>query len=470
MQARDDAGWANALDHIYVERNIIEAPTDDIFNDFYLVGFAGLTGEPLTDLVINDNTLFYTVVPTVESSAIGIKVQYATGVIIDGNTLYNGPPAGCNGGIILSNEIATVTISNNFVRNWYEAINITSTSVDGDISIYGNIINTLGNPIRCNGAGTINGDIDIYDNTILTNDDLGTVTMIDFGSSTLAAGQFIRIKNNIIGNTAGLDYYDVSTPATITGTFDCDYNLYWNNIANNQFKSLGVDKTWAQWLGLGYEANTPNVTKTLNPIFTNGSGLYNIASDFALGALSPAINAGVNTGVTLDYYGLPRVEGTEILGSTTIYTLTSHVGTRRAVPVTFAVDGEIESISMYHNGGTGNLYYGVYEDLTTAPTTRLGVTASTALNIGIGWQTINLTSPVTVTPGQTVWLAWVFQTNPGIRYVAGAIPRAESADTWAGGMPDPFGAVSTYANNSYSLYCKYKIGSGIYDIGSIEKQ
>jgi hypothetical protein len=109
---------------------------------------------------------------------------------------------------------------------------------------------------------------------------------------------------------------------------------------------------------------------------------------------------------------------------------------------------------MYHNGGSGGLMFGVYSDASGAPSSRLGVTASATVNSAAGWQTIPLTSPISVTSGQTVWLSWVFQTNPGIRYVLGTTLRAESTGTWAGGMPSAFGA-ATYVLYSYSLYCTY---------------
>ena len=87
------------------------------------------------------------------------------------------------------------------------------------------------------------------------------------------------------------------------------------------------------------------------------------------------------------------------------------------------------------------------------------MTAATTINSTAGWQTIPLTSPYSVASGQKVWLAWVFETNPGIRYVAGTPARAESPNLWAGGMPDPFGT-ATFANYRYSIYCTYTIGSG----------
>jgi hypothetical protein len=88
------------------------------------------------------------------------------------------------------------------------------------------------------------------------------------------------------------------------------------------------------------------------------------------------------------------------------------------------------------------------------------VTPSTVINPAAGWQTVALNSPVTVTSGQTVWLSWVFQTNPGIRYITGTPARAESPALWAGGMPATFGT-ATFGNYKYSIYCTYTTGAGV---------
>jgi hypothetical protein len=81
------------------------------------------------------------------------------------------------------------------------------------------------------------------------------------------------------------------------------------------------------------------------------------------------------------------------------------------------------------------------------------------INSTAGWQTVTLTSPVSVTSGQTVWLSWVFQTNPGIRYIVGTPARAESPALWSGGMPTTFGTAS-FGNYKYSIYCTYTTGAG----------
>ncbi|MBK6283796.1 MAG: T9SS type A sorting domain-containing protein [Draconibacterium sp.] len=125
------------------------------------------------------------------------------------------------------------------------------------------------------------------------------------------------------------------------------------------------------------------------------------------------------------------------------------------MPVTFNKAGKIESISIYHNGGTGNVLMGVYADQAGLPSSQLGKTVSTVISSTSGWQTVSLTSPVQVNAGQTVWLSWVFQNNPGIRYSVGKPGRAQSSQTWSGGMPTSFGQ-SEIANYTFSVYCTYR--------------
>ncbi len=144
-------------------------------------------------------------------------------------------------------------------------------------------------------------------------------------------------------------------------------------------------------------------------------------------------------------------------GYTNVFSSTSTSASRRALPVTATESGSIESIAIYHNGGTGNMILGVYSDASALPGTRIGVTSSTPVSASEGWQKVNLTGPVSVTPGQTVWLAWVFENNPGIRYTAGTPGRAASTATWSGGMPASFGTSST-ADYIYSIYCCYSPG------------
>ncbi len=142
-------------------------------------------------------------------------------------------------------------------------------------------------------------------------------------------------------------------------------------------------------------------------------------------------------------------------GNTQVFSSTTTVADRRAMPYTMPEKGNIQSICIYHEGGTGNLLLAVYNDNGSGkPGTRLGVTESTSINGSAGWQTVELTSPVDVAEGQTIWLAWVFSNNPGIRYTTGSPGRAASGVGWSGGMPGSFGS-STTSSYIYSIYANY---------------
>ncbi|MCB2147917.1 MAG: hypothetical protein KQI81_15680, partial [Deltaproteobacteria bacterium] len=143
------------------------------------------------------------------------------------------------------------------------------------------------------------------------------------------------------------------------------------------------------------------------------------------------------------------------------YPYISTLANRRAMPFTQPEDGTIESISMYHEGGSGQVILAVY-DGEAAPGNRLATTAATAVNSSAGWQTIALIDPVWIPAGNRIWLAWVFETNPGIRYkqVVGSQGRAQSSATWSGGMPATFGTVSQ-SDYLYSIYATYTTSNEI---------
>jgi len=122
------------------------------------------------------------------------------------------------------------------------------------------------------------------------------------------------------------------------------------------------------------------------------------------------------------------------LGNTDVYSNIIKWGAQLAIPVTFTETGEIRSISIYHDGGTGNMLLGVYSDQGGYPSSRIGITASTVVNAAAGWQTIQLSTSVPVVSDQKVWLSWVFQNAPAIHYTSGTPGRAASSNTWANGM------------------------------------
>ncbi|OHB62926.1 MAG: hypothetical protein A2Y76_11610 [Planctomycetes bacterium RBG_13_60_9] len=142
------------------------------------------------------------------------------------------------------------------------------------------------------------------------------------------------------------------------------------------------------------------------------------------------------------------------VGTTTVYSGISMDAPRRAVPFTMPTDGQLQSISIYHQAGSGQMILAVYGDNAGNPDARLGATSTTAVSNTTGWQTIPLQSPATVSAGQQIWLAWVFENHPGIRYATGTPGRADAGTGWSGGMPTAFGA-STLKDITYSVYATY---------------
>ena len=125
-----------------------------------------------------------------------------------------------------------------------------------------------------------------------------------------------------------------------------------------------------------------------------------------------------------------------------MYSSSDTAANRTAVPYTMTEDGVINSISIYHDGGSGDMLLAVYSDNEGEPYYRMAVTAETAVNSTAGWQTIELTELLKVEEGQTIWLAWVFESNPGTRYTSGSPGKAVSSQYWAGQMPYDFGSSS----------------------------
>ena len=190
---------------------------------------------------------------------------------------------------------------------------------------------------------------------------------------------------------------------------------------------------------------------TLTAVPNSGWKFDNWSGDLTGSANPDTITMNANKTVTANFSEIGNC--TEIVGYNTVFSLSTTTANRRAMPFTMPENGEICSVTMYHNGGSGSMIMGVY-DGESLPDNRLGVTATTPVSGTTGWQTIDLTSPAFVASGAKVWLAWLYESNPGMYYESGSPGRASSSDTWSGGMPDPFGS-STTANYIYSIYANY---------------
>jgi hypothetical protein len=173
-----------------------------------------------------------------------------------------------------------------------------------------------------------------------------------------------------------------------------------------------------------------------------------------------------------DSYGLAEVKfnlgsGGGTVGNTSVFGNSVGASTRRAMPFTMPENGTIQSVSMYHGGYGGqvkDMILGVYTG-ATLPDTRIAVTAQTPITKAAQWQTIDLINPVFVAGGNKIWLAWVFENNVDIHFQAGSPGHADSGQTWASGMPDPFGS-SSMSSFDYSIYATYTAGGGPPDMNA----
>ena len=103
------------------------------------------------------------------------------------------------------------------------------------------------------------------------------------------------------------------------------------------------------------------------------------------------------------------------------------------------------------SGGSGQPSLGTYSDNNNGLlAARLGVPGLMVSNTP-GWKAVNRQSPRSASFGRIIWLAWLFENNPGVRFTPGTPGRAESAGTWSSGMPTTFGP-STTDDYIYSSY------------------
>ncbi|MGD2091068.1 MAG: PKD domain-containing protein, partial [Candidatus Aminicenantes bacterium] len=244
-----------------------------------------------------------------------------------------------------------------------------------------------------------------------------------------------------------VDYITVTTLQPPVADFIAnDTNVEEGDSITFTDQSINLPTSWT-W---SFPGGTPSSSTEQNPTITyNTAGTYNVT-------LTAANAAGSDDETKVDYITVTVVLPT--VGNTTVFGTTSITPNRRAMPFTMPEDGTIQNVTMYHEGGSGGLILGVY-DGASLPANRLGVTPSTPINASAGWQSIDLTTPAFVSGGTTVWLAWVYENIPGVRYEVGTPGRAQSDDLWAGGMPDPFGT-SIQADYLYSIYASYMPSGG----------
>ncbi len=211
----------------------------------------------------------------------------------------------------------------------------------------------------------------------------------------------------------------------------------------------GGTTVWLTWV---YETN-PGI------LFQAGSpGRYDAGEGWS-GGMPASFGSGSQADYEYSIYasytpGCTPINNPKTLGNSEVFATATNNANRRAVPYTMPETGTISSISIYHDAGSGSMILGVYEG-ANAPANRIAVTTAATVAGSSGWQTVNLSSPVTVQAGETIWLAWVFENNPNVYYQTGTPGRYDAGTGWVGGMPSAFGTGATQADYIYSIYCTY---------------
>lgn len=209
----------------------------------------------------------------------GIEVDgngRGTNILITRNVVYGNGWAfegyGFNIGSCIRNPTDNILAYNiAYNNNISDGVSDISYVIDGPISVYNNVSYTYGSVVSM-GFNLISGDI-IFSNNIA----------YVLNGSTIHCGFDKWGGTNLTSN----------------------YNLCYTSLGGNITRVAGTPKTWAQWQGLGYDANSINA----DPLFLNSVGW-----DFRLRRESPAINKGVNVGLTSDYSGNP-IYGTPDIGA-----------------------------------------------------------------------------------------------------------------------------------------------------------
>ncbi len=333
-----------------------------------------------------------------------------------------------------------------------------------DISIENNtIINSNGlihGPSRCTrGIFLHNAKNIIFRNNILFNNQSGFLAKSNYEGCIINNNLFCNISTTpgYIPFEARMGQID-----SLNSVISLDSNIYVDRTRTEIFRVAyqGTDYSFSEWqTASGKDSNSTLVNTSLEE-GEEEELLYNdtkLSKTFDLEnyVYTDIYGEEISEELTLEPFTSQIViKGKKTLGNTEIYNSITTNPNRRAIPIAFSETGIISSISIYHEGGDGEILLGVYSDTNNSPNSLLGVTASTIIDSTAGWQTISLTQSIIMNSGETVWLAWVFENNPGIRYSAGGSLRAHSPDTWSSGMPNTFGD-ATYANYQYSIYCNY---------------
>lgn len=235
----------------------------------------------------------------------GISIQTIKDAIIELNNISGrcGNAAGYAAGISCWVPTGLTMTGNiirrNFLKNlWGTGITWTGMDAAGNcqILIHDNIISNFGTAgagtettpsgLNLAKAQTASGS-GIYNNTIRTG---------PRGVWWQSQADYYTFRNNLIAECT----YAVVLEGGWGSNMVSDHNCYHPADGNN-FLVGGVEKTLGEYQAIVTPDDSTPVTS--DPLFTNAGGSYALDTDFQLQSGSPAINAGVDVGLTTDYGG-----------------------------------------------------------------------------------------------------------------------------------------------------------------------
>jgi hypothetical protein len=304
MDITNQVSFYTACNNGIIRRCIIH----DGSNGIYFINQSGPDSENHNNWMV-ENNIIYNMQGNSDSHGIGI--QGGTGNIFQNNIIYN-----CGSGITFWNQ-TTQTMKDNTIRynhiyhmgyygdGDYRGIEFSGETGDSDLTtgnlIYYNIIeDCLNAGIRIKmGIPTTGYSIKAMNNVI--SDCYYSFVILPTNYESYEVGAYTRNNISYSPKTGGWHVYISSLGVTYNLSFD--NNIYYGD---GKFDYEGT--TWttlADWK-INMSPQDANSLST-DPLFLS-------ASNFHLQVGSPAINAGVNVGLTTDYAGnsVPQGAGFDI--------------------------------------------------------------------------------------------------------------------------------------------------------------
>jgi len=162
------------------------------------------------------------------------------------------------------------------------SLQIQIEEADDTITMIGNVAYNITNPGHTVALNSPSADFYLYNNVFI-NRETAAIWVPNAPNSLTAYNNIFFADSSwavVTGNSG-----------TLSGT-TWDYNIYYNETANNIVVDAGTSWTWATWTGAGQEAHGYNA----DPLFTNLNGL-----NFTLQLGSNGINNGTDLGNSLEY-------------------------------------------------------------------------------------------------------------------------------------------------------------------------